>query len=293
MRVFLLIYTIVGVGYTACSAFTQQRCFLKKSSVCPTTSQHRQKQQGLHLTSSSSSSSVVISVGENLSQNVQVSFPSNLQSINKLFLRVTWVSWWFQIILSVISGVILVFANTVRGPGALLSSWVNGFSFSCVGTLIALANAFWTWNSTRLLRRYTLKKINEENFLPTLRKYARMSITLSLAGMFATLLGSEQVVGTLASKVLNNQGFVPTIMIAQPGAVNNAASNTLQALDIFLVQANTNAMVSHFVPLLSFVSLLTQMPQVVFKNMVMMQQQGQGSSSSSPTSTDVDTQIAS
>jgi hypothetical protein len=205
--------------------------------------------------------SIAIPVGDGASQNVAISFPSTLQNIHKTFVQVTWISWWFQIILSVISGVILVFANTVRGPGAY-SIWASGFSLSCIGTVISLVNSFWTWNVTRLLRRFTTKKIKEDNFLPTLRKYARTSIILSLVGMLITLVGAEQIVGTLASKVLSNQGFSP-VLIAQPGL---ASSTTLQALDIFLVQANTNCMVAHFTPLLFYLSLLTQMPQIEFKD---------------------------
>lgn len=206
---------------------------------------------------------VAVPLGDGASQNVGISFPSTLQNLHKTFVQVTWISWWFQIILSVVSGVILVFANTVRGPGAS-AVWASGFSLSCIGVIISLVNSCWTWNVTRLLRRFTAKKIKQDNFLPTLRKYARTSITLSLVGMFITLVGAEQIVGTLASKVLSNQGFSP-VLIAQPGI---ASPNTLQALDIFLVQANTNCMVAHFMPLLFYLYLLVLLPQIQFKDII-------------------------
>ena len=65
--------------------------------------------------------------------------------------------------------------------------------------------------------------------------------------MFMSLLGAEQIVGTLASKVLSSQGFVPVV-----AAGVSAGMSQVQALDIFLVQANTNALVAHFVPLVTF-----------------------------------------
>jgi hypothetical protein len=71
--------------------------------------------------------------------------------------------------------------------------------------------------------------------------------------MLVTLLGAEQIVGTLAAKVLSTQGLQPLI-----GVINQ--QNTLQALDIFLVQSNTNTLVAHFAPLVCFLLLQIQFP---------------------------------
>ena len=92
----------------------------------------------------------------------------------------------------------------------------------------------------------------ESKIIDAYRKYFRMSVTLSFIGSLITLIGAEQIVGTLASKVLSNQGLQSVL-----GGVN--PQNVLQAVDIFLVQANTNTIVSHFAPLLSYVWLLDQL----------------------------------
>ena len=61
--------------------------------------------------------------------------------------------------------------------------------------------------------------------------------------------------GNLASKVLTSQGtFIPVIQST------GGAQNALQALDIFLVQANTNVLVAQFVPLVCNLFLQTQIP---------------------------------
>jgi len=177
------------------------------------------------------------------------------QNINRLYARVGWTSWWFQIVLSVISGVILTFANTVKSTSNLQTNpWTSGFAFSSIGVLAAFINVFWTWNLTRTNRRIALKKVDPTKILPTLKRMSQISVFISLSGMFITLLGAEQIVGTLASKVLSNQGigFLPMTTMA--------STNTLQALDIFLVQANTNTLCAHFAPLLSYLGLLTQLP---------------------------------
>jgi len=64
--------------------------------------------------------------------------------------------------------------------------------------------------------------------------------------MALTLIGAEQIVGLLAAKALTS---------VQNGGGNFAlgaggvASQTLQPLDILVVQANTNTLLSHFVSL--------------------------------------------
>ena len=69
------------------------------------------------------------------------------------------------------------------------------------------------------------------------------------------MAGAEQIVGNLASKVLTSQGsFIPIVQTA------GSAQNALQALDIFLVQANTNVLVAQFVPLVCNLFLQTQIP---------------------------------
>ena len=180
---------------------------------------------------------------------------TSLSNINRLVSRTSWVSWWFQIVLSVISGVILTFANTVRKGDTVSQLWSSGFAFSGIGVCISFINAFWTWNFTRLSKRIASGKVEESKVIPTLTRYAKISVAISLVGMLVTILGAEQIVGSLASKVLaqgNAGSFMPLITTTGLG-------QTLQALDIFLVQANTNAIVSHYVPLLCYIYLQTQL----------------------------------
>ena len=100
---------------------------------------------------------------------------------------------------------------------------------------------------SRAARRAFLGRLDREKVVPTFRRYSRISIMISLLGMLLSLLGAEQIVGTLASKVLSSQGYVPVVATGVGQSVSQ-----VQALDIFLVQANTNALVAHYVPLISF-----------------------------------------
>ena len=188
-------------------------------------------------------------VSVSMGSDASVSKPKDLQAISRSYTRLSIFSWWCQIILSVVSGVILTFAQSVRksAPGTPVSFLSSGFALSTAGVGIAFVNALWTWTITRAARRAFMGKMDSAKVVPTLRRYSRISINISLLGMFMSLLGAEQIVGTLASKVLSSQGYVPVV-----AAGVSAGMSQVQALDIFLVQANTNALVAHFVPLLTF-----------------------------------------
>lgn len=181
-----------------------------------------------------------------------------VSSIVTLYRRTSWLSWWGQIILTVVSGVILTFANTVRkgGNANTYALWSSGFAFSSLGAASAFLNAVWTWNMTRMSRRIALRKIEEGRIVPTLKRLSQISVMISLVGMAVTLFAAEQIVGTLASKVLSSQGLVPTLAIG-------TQLNQIQALDIFLVQANTNILVAHYIPLGAYIWLQSQLPQAV------------------------------
>jgi len=191
----------------------------------------------------------------------EVVFDSSFDSVmnlSRLFSRSSWISWWIQIVLSVISGVILTFANTVRQSSSknIAFLWSSGFAFSSVGVLLAFLNALWTWNVTILTRRISLRKLVGRNALLSLRRYSRISVATSLIGMLFSLIGAEQIVGTLASKILTSPGlsFSPLL------TTGTATTSPFQAVDIFLVQANSNALVAHFASLVCYIILQTQLP---------------------------------
>ena len=170
-------------------------------------------------------------------------------SYSRLALRSTVISWWVQIILTVISSVILTFANTVRQSSNGQSFWTSGFAFSSIGVIISYVSAFLTWKNSRMCKKLIVAT-DERKAKLSLKKAFQFSISLSMVGMLVTLLGAEQIVGTLASKVLSLQGIQPVI-----GTIGT--QNSLQALDIFLVQANTNTLLALFSPIACYLLLQT------------------------------------
>jgi len=78
----------------------------------------------------------------------------------------------------------------------------------------------------------------------SLRKVIRVGTYLNLLGMLVTLIGAEQIIGLLAARVLTTASTANTM-----GVVVSSAAQVLQPLDILIVQANTNTLLSHFVSL--------------------------------------------
>ena len=68
-----------------------------------------------------------------------------------------------------------------------------------------------------------------------------MGCTLNLIGLGVSLIGAQYIVGTLVAKAMQS--------VVVGNGVGSLASQTLQPLDVLVVQANTNVLMSHFVSL--------------------------------------------
>lgn len=184
-----------------------------------------------------------------------IEFGESERLINKKFLRlmkncyrVSWFSWWSQIILSVISAVILIFANVVRNANVVKRAtnfWISGFAFSSISVILAFISTLWTWNIITLCRK--LSKDKSMNMVSRYRSSLKTGVILSLIGMLFALIGAEQIVGNLASSILTNQALANVISnyASSPSSIPG-----LQPLDIFLVQANTNSLAAHFISII-------------------------------------------
>ena len=182
--------------------------------------------------------------------------PSNRRAL--ALWRVGWFSWWSQVVLGVISAVVLAFARVsmpVRTDA--MGALGNGFLFATFGAGLAFASVAWTWRITRLARlepaspavadlQYVLRKT---------RGALRFGATINLLGMAVTLVSAEQVVGMLIAKALAAPGAL-TNLVGAGGALAAPSIPAVTALDVFVVQANTNTLCAHFAGLLASLGLL-------------------------------------
>jgi len=182
-----------------------------------------------------------------------------VQLVSLRMRRVTFLSWWAQLILTVISSVTLIFTRNVmnlestRSVTAAAAAATNRAlvpNYFLAGSSIAISfgSVFWTWATRRLSRRLLRKPTTRIQAANMLRKSISVGTYLNLMGMLLALLGAGQIIGSLAIKVLTTATNQSTIY--QQGGVM-----LLQPLDILVVQANNNTLFSHFCSLVAYLFL--------------------------------------
>lgn len=148
-----------------------------------------------------------------------------------------WLSWWSQLILSTVSGVLLLFANSVTSRPTAFTLLGRGLALA--GLALAFASTLWTVSYARLAssligdRAPTAAKAAEQT-----RGIVRVAVSLNVVGMVLCILAAEAIVGTLAAKALT-QSTVSLGIVA----------SAVQPLDLLIVQANTNTLAAHFISL--------------------------------------------
>ena len=155
-------------------------------------------------------------------------------------LSIGWFSWWAQAILSTVSGVLLLFANSVTTKATAFT--VVGRVLSLAGLAIAVASLLWTVSYARLAASCgsvsppTPKQAGERA-----ARIASIGTALNTCGMVVSLFGAEAIVGTLAAQALTQSttNFGAGAVVANP----------VQALDLLIVQANTNTIFAHAISL--------------------------------------------
>ena len=173
--------------------------------------------------------------------------PLNVRNASSKNMRTSsWIAWWMQAILSVVSTVTLVFANAVKGT-TQTSIISNGILLAAIGLSLSYINIIWTWAYRNLARSLPT---SDEKGVKNLQKTIKVGVTIALVGMLITLIGAEQIVGTLVAKAVSGA------LVSPQGIAASSAMN-LQALDIFVVQANTNTLLSHLASLINSLYLTT------------------------------------
>eukprot|EP00616_Rhizochromulina_sp_CCMP1243_P009921 CAMPEP_0118990650 /NCGR_PEP_ID=MMETSP1173-20130426/50301_1 /TAXON_ID=1034831 /ORGANISM="Rhizochromulina marina cf, Strain CCMP1243" /LENGTH=210 /DNA_ID=CAMNT_0006941715 /DNA_START=166 /DNA_END=798 /DNA_ORIENTATION=- len=121
-----------------------------------------------------------------------------------LLWRFSVVSWWPQVVLSVVGGVTLTFANAVKETGAgSRNIVVNGLALSMAGLLFNFLSLVWTSGYTRFATRIRLRKVDTTGLNDRVAGRLRTGVVLNLIGALLALVSAEQIVGLLISRVLS------------------------------------------------------------------------------------------
>jgi len=159
-----------------------------------------------------------------------------------------WVGFWSQAVLAVISTLILLFAIVSRNAGnagANNPGTGTGLFLAFSGLVAVYLSIFWSYRYTLMAKK--LRGVESRPSRADTVKQLKIGLIISFVGMFITLLGAEAIVGVLVAKSLSQP---------QNALINTDFSRLVQPIDIFIVQANTNTILAHFLGLLTSVWLL-------------------------------------
>ncbi|XP_076886031.1 protein TIC 21, chloroplastic-like [Bidens hawaiensis] len=170
-----------------------------------------------------------------------------LENTSRYFKRLGSLGFWGQLVSTVVAAVILSFSVVITGK---ITSPATFYATSA-GIVAAFLSVFWSFGYIRLSDRLR-KTANDPSKAPPradVVKSLKNGIALNLLGMGAAILGMQATVGLLVAKALTTSAN-PYYKGISPG------SSPVLALDIFLVQASANTILSHFLGLLFSLELL-------------------------------------
>ncbi|KAJ9159488.1 hypothetical protein P3X46_024995 [Hevea brasiliensis] len=170
-----------------------------------------------------------------------------LEITSRYFKRLGSLGFWGQLICTVVAAVILSFSIVITGK---ISSPAS-FYATAGGIAAAFISVFWSFGYIRLS-----EKLRKTAYDPTkappradVVKGLKNGIVVNLLGMGAAILGMQATVGLLVAKALTSSAN-PYYQGISPGY------NPVLALDVFLVQASANTILSHFLGLVFSLELL-------------------------------------
>lgn len=169
-----------------------------------------------------------------------------LENTSRYFKRWGSFGFWGQLLCTVVSAVIISFSTVLTGK---VTSPIT-FYTTAGGIAAAFVSVFWSFGYIRLSEKLR-RTANDPAKAPPradVVKSLRNGIFLNIIGMGASLLGMQATVGLLVAKALTSTA-VPYQSIP-PG------QSPVLGLDVFLVQASANTILSHFLGLVSSLELL-------------------------------------
>ncbi|KAI3774700.1 hypothetical protein L1987_49260 [Smallanthus sonchifolius] len=170
-----------------------------------------------------------------------------LESTSRYFKRLGSLGFWGQLVCTIVAAVILSFSVVITGK---ITSPAT-FYATAGGIAAAFLSVFWSFGYIRLSDRLRKTASDPSKAPPRadVVKSLKNGIALNLLGMGAAILGMQATVGLLVAKALTTSAN-PYYKGISPG------SSPVLALDIFLVQASANTILSHFLGLVFSSELL-------------------------------------
>jgi hypothetical protein len=151
-----------------------------------------------------------------------------------------WIVFWVQAILAGFSAIILILFAAFRPQQqnvGVIQGMQFGVFFAIAGLMTLILGAYFAWRFTRVARLLQAETSSNRPSQSATLRVVRLGLIANLTGMLLTILGTQAMVGTTLLQSL-----------AQPlGSFFYAPGQIVEAIDLLVVQANTNTITAHFV----------------------------------------------
>jgi hypothetical protein len=177
---------------------------------------------------------------------------SSLRAIGQTFRLTGWISFWIQLVLGVVSGIIvLLFGIFSQKAGSPSNNAGTGFGvFLAVCGLVVLGGGIYlAYRYTRIGSQLLSANPNNRPRKSETVQVLRLGVMVDLVGILLTLLGAQAIVGTLVARSISPQAV--TTQLFDPTRI-------ISGLDMLVVQANTNTILAHFAGLIASLWLLNR-----------------------------------
>ncbi|KAJ6832320.1 protein TIC 21, chloroplastic [Iris pallida] len=175
-----------------------------------------------------------------------------LEKTSRYFKQLGSLGFWGQLVCTIVAAAILSFSAVTTGK---ITSPAT-FYATAGGIAAAFVSVFWSFSYIRLSERLRRTAGDPSKAPPRAEvvKSLKNGIVVNLLGMGAAVLGMQATVGLLVAKALTSSA-IPNYQGISPG------QSPLLALDVFLVQASANTILSHFLGLFFSLELLRSVTQ--------------------------------
>lgn len=161
------------------------------------------------------------------------------QQFASTFRVVSRFSFWIQLALGAVSGIVLLLAMFSRNVTTQTDNPVIGFGiFLAIGGILLLCfRIYWSFRYRRLAKRLQAPNTEIQPKKDDIIKVLQTGLFVSLAGILLAFLASEVTVVAVLSKSL---ALPQGVAVYRP-------ENVIRSLDIFVVLANVNLIGAHLV----------------------------------------------
>lgn len=172
----------------------------------------------------------------------------NLESAWSLCKQYGWISFWFQLVLTIVAAVVVLFSMAFTSQ----QSPQTAIYLTLFGVVTGFLSTFWSFGYVRLSRK--LRQFLDSDGAESAPRVRRTDVInmlekgaiINVLGAGASLIGLQATIGLLVAKTLTTAAVNPFLA----SSANPSSWSPVLAFDVFGIQATTNCLLSHFASLI-------------------------------------------